>query len=73
MIMDITTYEELEAALAELLGDGVQLAEADTGELVIFTGLVQDEEGNLDTFLSEEDVDDDLELDEDGIDLEDDE
>ena len=55
--------DELEEALEELLGDGFTLDEDSHGQLVIWTGLCQDDDGELVEFLADEDLEEDLDID----------
>lgn len=59
----MNNYEELEEALDELFPAGFSIETADNGELIIHTGLKQDEDGELGPFDSEEDEELDPDLD----------
>lgn len=60
--------EDLEEALQEILPAGFQIETGKRGELIIFTNLIQDEDGELVDF--EGDEDEDLEFDPDAEPLE---
>lgn len=67
-------YEELEEALDELFPGGFSIETDNHGQLVIYTGLVEDEDGELVPSDLEEDEDVDPDLDPlDDEDLDDDE
>ncbi len=70
MISDMT-LEDLEEALEEILPSGFEIEMDKHGQLVIFTGLTQDDDGSIVEF--EGDEDDDEDLDGDDEDLDDDE
>jgi hypothetical protein len=55
--------EELEEALSEILPTGFQIETSASGQLVIYTGLQQDEDGELEDFEREEEDDEDLDED----------
>jgi hypothetical protein len=62
--------EDLEEALEDLFPNGFEISTDDEGQIVIYTGLMEDEDGDLVEFESSDD--DDYEEDEEG-DEEDDE
>jgi hypothetical protein len=62
--------EELEEALGEILPTRFHLETNSSGQLVIFTGLQQDEDGELTDFESDEDEEDDEDEDLDADELE---
>lgn len=55
--MSIETIEELEEALDDILPVGYSIETNKHGQVVIFTGLKQDEDGQLTTMETEEDED----------------
>lgn len=59
------TLEELEEALEEIFPNGFEIDVDDNGQLVIYTGLSQNDDGELVEFNSEEYEDDDEELEDD--------
>jgi hypothetical protein len=61
--MSIENIEELEEALDDLFPGGFSIETNKQGELVIYTGLKQDEDGVLSAIDSEEDEDFDPDLD----------
>ncbi len=61
--------EELEEALEDILPPGFRIETNDHGQLIIFTGLAQDDDGDLVDFESDEE--EDLEVDPDFEPLED--
>jgi hypothetical protein len=61
--MSIENIEELEEALDELFPGGFSIETNKHGELVIYSGLKQDEDGALSPLDSEEDEDFDPDLD----------
>lgn len=61
--MDYTTLEELEEALTDILGSGFRVDEDNRGQLVIYTGLQLDGEGELEKYIDEEDLEEDPDLD----------
>ena len=65
------TLEDLEEALEDVFPNGFQLTTDDDGQIVILTGLMQDDEGELVEY--ESDDEDDYEEDEDEDEEEDDE
>jgi hypothetical protein len=46
--------EELEEALVEILGDDFSIRTDDDGQLIVFTGLMEDDNGELTTFYTDE-------------------
>lgn len=64
--------EELEEALEDILPNGFQIETDNHGQLIIYTGLQQDDDGELVTFVNE-DEDEDLDVDPDFEPLEDEE
>ena len=68
--MSVSNLEELEEALSEILPRGFTIETDDNGQLVIYTGLSSDEDGELMEFEGDED-DDDLDTDDDDLSLED--
>lgn len=65
------TLEDLEEALEEILPNGFELDVDREGQIIIRTGLSQDEDGELVEFESEDDEDEDEEADPDFEPLED--
>jgi hypothetical protein len=61
--MNITTLEELEEALRDVLGDRFQIEQDNHGQLIVYTGLCQTDDGEIEVFLSDEDAEEDLDLD----------
>jgi hypothetical protein len=55
--MNITNIEDLEEALDELLPSGFSIETNTKGEVIIYTGLQQDEDGELTPMDVEEDED----------------
>ena len=55
--------EELEEALDEILPGGFSIETDNHGQLIVYTGLTQEEDGELVTFESEEDEEVDPDLD----------
>lgn len=53
------TLEELEEALEEILTAGFEIETDNNGQIVIYTGLCQNEDGDLVEFDGEEDEEDD--------------
>jgi hypothetical protein len=69
--MDLT---ELEEALADILPAGFRIATSSSGQLLVFTGLKADSDGELFDFDEDDDIDEDLDLDADeSYDLDEDE
>lgn len=60
--MNVTNIEELEEALEEILGSNFRIEQDKKGQIVIFTGLTQDDDGEL---LELDDEEEDIEFDED--------
>jgi hypothetical protein len=52
------TYEELEEALQDILGNGYQIDKDNHGQIIIYTGLCEDDDGDLIEFESDDDDDD---------------
>lgn len=48
--------EELEESLVDLLGDNFDIDTDSEGQIIIYTGLREDDEGELEEFVSEEDM-----------------
>lgn len=65
------TLEDLEEALEEVLPHGFEVDVDNNGQIVIYTGLTQDEDGELVEFEGDEDDDDEDEEDPDLEPLED--
>jgi hypothetical protein len=65
------TLEELEEALEEIFPNGFEISTDDNGQLIIYTHLTQDDDGELMEFEGDEDEDEDDEDDEDDDDEED--
>jgi len=65
--------EDLEEALVEILGEDFEIVTDEEGQLVVWTGLKEDEDGELVDYLSDEDVEEDMEIDPDREVLEEDE
>jgi hypothetical protein len=57
------TLEDLEEALEELFPNGFELTTDDDGQIVILTGLMQDEDGELVEFESDDDEEEEEEED----------
>ena len=57
------TLEDLEEALEDILPNGFEIDMDDNGQLIIYTGLTQDEDGELVEFEGDEDEDDEDEED----------
>ena len=55
--------EELEEGLAEIIGDFFTVDVDAEGQLIIYTGLQENEDGELVEFLSDEDLEEDLDID----------
>jgi hypothetical protein len=60
--MNVTTIEELEEALVDVLGDGFSIETDNHGQLIIYTGLCEDLDGELVEFVDDEDLEEDLEM-----------
>ena len=56
--MNILDLEELQEALEDILPSGFKIETDKNGQLVIYTGLSEDEDGGLVDFDSDEDEDD---------------
>jgi len=71
----VDNMEDLEEGLIDLLGDGYQIDVDNEGQIVIYTGLCENDDGELETFVSEEDLEEDLDIDPDqeALDLDDEE
>lgn len=67
--------EDFEEALTDLIGDNFQIDVDNDGQLIIYTGLKEDEDGELVEYVSDEDMEEDPDIDGDTepLDLEDDE
>lgn len=52
------TYEELEEALQDILGNGYQIDKDNHGQIIIYTGLREEDDGELVEFESDDDDDD---------------
>lgn len=65
--------EELEEALGDILPPGFQIEMDKHGQLIIYTGLTQDEDGEILDFESDEDEDPEFDSDVEPLDEEDDE
>ena len=61
--MNMVTIEDLEEALVDILGDGFQIDQDNHGQIIIYTGLCEDDNGELEEFINEEDLEEDLEMD----------
>jgi hypothetical protein len=61
--MIVTSIDELEDSLTDILGDGFVIEQDRNGQLIIFTGLRQDDDGELTEYLDDEDLEEDLESD----------
>lgn len=59
MIMSMMTLEELEESLQEILPKGFQIDTDSNGQIVIYTGLTETDDGDLIEFESDDDDDDD--------------
>jgi hypothetical protein len=59
------TLEELEEALEEILPHGFEISTDDNGQLIIYTHLTQDDDGELMEFEGDDEDDDDDEEDDD--------
>jgi hypothetical protein len=69
--MSVTTLEELDEALIDILGDGFHVGQDSHGQLIIFSGLFENEDGELEEYLDDEDLEEDLEVDPDLTSIED--
>lgn len=71
----IDNMEDLEEALIDLFGDGFQIDVDNEGQVIIYTGLRETDDGDLEEFISEEDLEEDLDVDPDKepLDLDEDE
>lgn len=63
--------EELEEALEDILPNGFQIETDNHGQLLIYTRLSQDDDGELIDFVDEDDEEEDLDIDPDTEPLED--
>jgi len=61
--MIVDTMEDLEEALTDILGNGFQVDVDNEGQIIIYTGLRETDDGELEEFVSEEDLEEDLEVD----------
>lgn len=52
------TFEELEEALQEVLGTGYQIDTDNHGQIIIYTGLCEDDDGELVEFESDDEDED---------------
>ena len=59
----IDNMEDLEEALIDLFGDGFQIDVDNEGQVIIYTGLRETDDGDLEEFISEEDLEEDLDVD----------
>lgn len=55
--------EELEEALEDILPNGFQIETDNHGQIIIYTGLQQDDDGELVDFVQEDDEDEDVDPD----------
>jgi len=55
--------DELEEALGEILPTRFQIGSDENGQLIIYTGLTQDDDGDLVDYEDEDDEDDDIDPD----------
>ena len=62
--------EDLEEGLVDLLGDNFSIDVDSEGQIVIYTGLREDEDGELEEFTSDEDLEEDPDIDPDQEELE---
>ena len=73
-MMNIEDLQEaLEEALADILPNGFEIDMDDDGQLIIYTGLTQDEDGDLVEFEDDEEDEEDEDLDDEDEDLDDEE
>jgi hypothetical protein len=61
--MNFTTLEELEEALSDVLGSGYRVDEDIHGQIVVHTGLRVDDNGELEVYVDEDDLEEDPDLD----------
>jgi hypothetical protein len=67
------TFEELEEALQEILGGGYQIDKDNHGQIIIYTGLCEEDDGGeLVEFESDDDEDEDFDPDFEPLEEEDD-
>ena len=59
----VDNIEDLEEALTDLLGDNFQIDVDNDGQLIIYSGLRESEDGELEEFISEDDMEEDLDID----------
>jgi hypothetical protein len=59
----IDNMEDLEEALIDLFGDGFQVDVDNEGQIIIYTGLKETDDGELEEFISDEDLEEDLDVD----------
>ncbi len=52
------TYEELEEALQDILGNGFQIDKDNHGQIIIYTGLCEEDDGELVEFESDDEDED---------------
>jgi hypothetical protein len=71
----VDNMEDLEEVLLDLLGDGFQLDVDSEGQVIIYTGLRETDDGELEKFVSDDDLEEDLDIDPDleQLDLDDEE
>jgi hypothetical protein len=59
----IDNVEELVDELSDLIGDNFSIKTNSKGQIIILTGLCENDDGELETFVSDEDLDEDLDID----------